>query len=144
MPERDPVTGRFISNSTAQLIANKAQLQNLEALNKGVLRLNADLDALVKNLTEVHNAPDPMGPHSESLAIAAALITGLNAAFIDLAASTIEAGVNFERQQISLQAVTGSVEAATAQYERLLEVARLPGINIEQALAAVLSYKRSG
>ena len=52
--------------------------------------------------------------------------------------------INLERLQVSLRIISGSYEEATKQRERLIEVARLPGINFEQALRASLQLQAIG
>ena len=59
----------------------------------------------------------------------------------------IDAAANLERLRVGLVSTTGSITAATAQYQRLVEVSRLPGINIENSLRATIqlqSLRKSG
>ena len=50
----------------------------------------------------------------------------------------IDAAANLERLRVGLVSIGGSTAAATTQYQRLVEVSRLPGINIENSLRATL------
>ncbi|MDE0685621.1 MAG: tape measure protein [Candidatus Poribacteria bacterium] len=119
---RDPATGRFISDTRDNSITiRELNTQLGEAVNR--------FEALGRSI------PTQQIPQfNEGLLVGTAALVGMNAALQDLIGSQVDAAVALERQQVSLQTVTGSVEAATAQYNRLLEVARLPGINISQAL----------
>ena len=56
----------------------------------------------------------------------------------------IEAAANIERLRVGLVSISGSVSAASKQYERLVEVSRLPGINIENSLRATLQLQAIG
>ena len=84
------------------------------------------------------------GSYNESLAIGAAALIGITRASQGFIASQIESAVQLERQKVALVTVTGSVEAAEAQYQRLLRVARLPGINTSQALSASAQLQAIG
>ena len=56
----------------------------------------------------------------------------------------IEAAANIERLRVGLVSITGSISAAAEQYERLVVVSRLPGINIENSLRATLQLQALG
>ena len=81
---------------------------------------------------------------AEGYALAATAILGLTTATQGLIKSQIRAAIQLERQKTSLQTITGSAGAAEAQYKRLLEVARLPGIDTTQALAASAQLQAIG
>ena len=81
--------------------------------------------------------------HSEMIVLGVAQ-RGLNNALNATAISQGRAAINLERLEISLRTISGSTEAATAQYERLIEVARLPGINLNNALRASLQLQAIG
>jgi len=119
---RDPGTGRFISDTRDNSIA--------------IRELNTQLGEAVNRFEAMGRAipTQQMPQFNEGLLVGTAALVGMNAALQDFTRSQIESAVQLERQQVSLQTISGSVEAATAQYQRLLEVARLPGINISQAL----------
>ena len=46
----------------------------------------------------------------------------------------VDAAANLERLRVGLVSITGSIAGAEQQYHRLVEVSRLPGINIENSL----------
>lgn len=57
---------------------------------------------------------------------------------------TIDAALNFERLTKSLQTVSGSTQEANDQLERLVEVARLPGLSLEGAIRASVQLQAIG
>ena len=61
-----------------------------------------------------------------------------------LARAQIQGAANLERLLIGLDAITGSLDAANAQYHDLIQVSRLPGINIENSLRATLQLQALG
>ena len=58
--------------------------------------------------------------------------------------SQVDAAANLERLRVGLVSIGGSLAAATTQYQRLVEVSRLPGINIENSLRATLQLEALG
>ena len=81
--------------------------------------------------------------HGQVIALSIAQ-RGLNDALNATAISQARAAINLERLQVALQTISGSTAAATAQYERLVEVARLPGINLENSLRASTQLQAIG
>ena len=55
--------------------------------------------------------------------------------------SQIDAAANLERLRVGLDTISGSAAAAEQQYRRLVDVSRLPGINIENSLRASLQLQ---
>ena len=132
MPERDPTTGRFISDTAAN--------------TRAVRELNAQLSETISRMDSLGQSipTQQVDQFDEGLLVATAALVGMNAAVQDLVRSQIDAAVSLERQQLSLETISGSVEAATQHYKDLLEVARLPGINISQALQASAQLQAIG
>ena len=62
----------------------------------------------------------------------------------NLVKAQISGAANLERLLIGLDAITGSLDAANAQYRDLIQVSRLPGINIENSLRATLQLQALG
>ena len=58
--------------------------------------------------------------------------------------SQIDAAANLERLRVGLDTISGSAAAAEQQYRRLVDVSRLPGINIENSLRASLQLQALG
>ena len=78
---------------------------------------------------------------SELAAVALGLAARNTTAF---AKAQIAGAANLERLLIGLDAITGSLDAANAQYRDLIQVSRLPGINIENSLRATLQLQALG
>ena len=55
-----------------------------------------------------------------------------------------DAAASLERLRVSLVIISGSTAAAEEQYKRLLEAARLPGINLQNSLRASLQLQAIG
>ena len=66
------------------------------------------------------------------------------AALQSQARAQFDAAASLERLQVSLVTISGSAAAATQQYNRLLEAARLPGINLQNSLRASLQLQAIG
>ena len=58
--------------------------------------------------------------------------------------SQVAAAASLERLRVGLVSIAGSAAAAEQQYARLIEVSRLPGINIENSLRATLQLQALG
>ena len=58
--------------------------------------------------------------------------------------SQVAAAANLEHLRVGLVSIAGSAAAAEQQYARLIEVSRLPGVNIENSLRATLQLQALG
>ena len=100
--------------------------------------------ALLKGREAVKTYASAVGNlHGQMIALSV-VQRGLNDALDATAISQARAAINLERLQVALQTISGSTAAATAQYERLVEVARLPGINLENSLRASTQLQAIG
>ena len=120
------------SNKHLEQIANNTRkvtraTVNLTASQRIVKRLRGEYNLL---RSEVAN----------TAAVARQFSTVLNAQI----RVQIEAAANIERLRVGLVSITGSISAAAEQYERLVVVSRLPGINIENSLRATLQLQAIG
>ena len=120
------------SNEHLEQIANNTRkvtraTVNLTASQRIVKRLRGEYNLL---RSEVAN----------TAAVARQFSTVLNAQI----RVQIEAAANIERLRVGLVSITGSISAAAEQYERLVVVSRLPGINIENSLRATLQLQALG
>ena len=80
----------------------------------------------------------------DSVHNAAAVTRQLSTAFGNQLQSVIDSAVQFERLRRSLTTISDSAEEANEQYERLIEVSRLPGLNLSQALRASVQLQAIG
>ena len=56
----------------------------------------------------------------------------------------VEAGVSFERLRVGMQAIIPDARAANEQFERLIEVAKLPGLRLEPLIRAANNLQSVG
>ena len=56
----------------------------------------------------------------------------------------IDSALQFEQLRKSLEVISGSTTAANAQFERLVKVARLPGLNLNEAIRASVQLQAIG
>ena len=80
----------------------------------------------------------------DSVHNAAGVTRRLSTAFTNQLQSVIDSAVEFERLRKSLNTISDSAEEANKQYERLIEVSRLPGLNLSQALRASVQLQAIG
>ena len=74
-----------------------------------------------------------------------AAVTGrLATAFTNQLQGAVDSAVEFERLRKSLDTISDSADDANKQYERLIEVSRLPGLNLQQALRASVQLQAIG
>ena len=110
---------------------------NTERVRRETVKLT-DSQQIIKRLrseynhlrTDIHNT--------------AAVTRQFAAALQSQARAQFDAAASLERLQVSLVTISGSAAAATQQYNRLLEAARLPGINLQNSLRASLQLQAIG
>ena len=84
------------------------------------------------------------GRYAQSAELAAVALGRAARNTTALARAQIQGAANLERLNVGLIAITGSLDAANAQYQSLVQVSRLPGINIENSLRATLQLQALG
>ena len=73
------------------------------------------------------------------------LVTGaLAAGTALLVKSQVESALQFEQLRKSLEVISGSATVANQQFERLVDVARLPGLNLNEAIRASVQLQAIG
>ena len=80
----------------------------------------------------------------DSVHNAAGVTRRLSTAFTNQLKTVIDSAVEFERLRKSLTTISDSAAEANKQYERLIEVSRLPGLNLSQALRASVQLQAIG
>ena len=120
------------SNEHLEQIAN-----NTRKVTSATVKLTAS-QQIVKRLRSEYNLlrTEVANTAAVSRQFATALNSQVRAQF--------EAAASLERLQVSLTIISGSTAAATQQYNRLLEAARLPGINLQNSLRASLQLQAIG
>ena len=141
----DAAIPQNISKFTSQVEASR---RSTDTLNKSLATLKRRYDSVdqsaPKSLPSSQSGQSSGRGSIEGLAVGATALVGLTAATQGLVVAQIEAAVQLERQKVSLEAITGSASAAEEQYQRLVEAARLPGINISQALSSSAQLQAVG
>ena len=125
------------ATNTASSNLNRTTAAGTRSLEGWTGALLKGRDAVRTHATAVGNL------HGEMIALGV-VQRGLNNALDATAISQGRAAVNLERLQVGLKTITGSTEAATAQYKDLIEVAKLPGINLENSLRASTQLQAIG
>lgn len=75
---------------------------------------------------------------------AGAIVATLTAAFATFATSAIKAAAEMEAMRMGLTAVSGSAAEASAQIERLRDVAKIPGLGFREAVQGSIALQAAG
>ena len=130
----DATTGKFVS--AARLLREgftevergaDGSTEAIKRVNPVIARMRREYNLL---RTDIHNT--------------AAVTRQFATAIQSQIRSQVDAAANLERLRVGLVSIGGSLAAATTQYQRLVEVSRLPGINIENSLRATLQLQALG
>ena len=126
----DVATGRFVS--AARVAANGYEIldKQIDNTTRSGRNFRKELQAQVSALHEV----------TQTLGLAAN-------ATKKLISTQVDAALAFERQQVGLRAISGSIIETTTLYRDLVEAARLPGITLRSAAEitqAFLAVGKSG
>ena len=112
--------------------------QALQRLRDGLKRYGADVAQVTGRLrNEYQHLRTDIGNVASVFNRFSAVLTGH-------VRSQFNEAANLERLGVALRTISGSTEAAAEQYKRLLEAARLPGINLENSLRASLQLQAIG
>ena len=136
---------------------NRAQ-QAFQQLQADLRQSNVHLERIAENTTKVTRETVKLTRSQQivkrlrneynflrtEVANTAAVTSRFAGALQRQARAQFEAAASLERLQISLTIISGSTAAATQQYQRLLEAARLPGINLQNSLRASLQLQAIG
>ena len=128
------VTGRFVSS--AQLLK-----QGFTEVERGA---NDSTEAFKRSNPTITQLRNEYNFLRDSVHNVAAVTRQLSTAFTKQLSSVIDSAVEFERLRKSLNTISDSAEEANKQYERLIEVSRLPGLNLSQALRASVQLQAIG
>lgn len=104
--------------------------------------ITADLSTLEKNLDaaskKIKTAADNMTSVGKKLAI------GVSLPLAGLGVAAVKSATEMDSLMRGLTAVAGSAEAAGAQFEQLKEVAKLPGLGLEEAVQGSINLQAAG
>ena len=124
-------TGRFVSAARLLREGFTEVERGADGLTDGIKRANPAITRMRREFdflrNDIHNAAGVF--RQFSTAIQSQIRVQINAA------------ANLERLRVGLDTISGSAAAAEQQYRRLVDVSRLPGINIENSLRASLQLQ---
>lgn len=111
-----------------------------------IARLNvligADLSALNRKLSQADKDLRKFGGRLND--IGQTLTVGLTAPLIGLGGVAVSAAANMDSLMRGLTAVAGSAEEAEKQFVRLEEIAKLPGLGLEEAIQGSINLQAAG
>ena len=127
---------------------NRALSSSVKASNtafrRNAVAVRSSRNAISRWSTQANKAARAGERYRESAELAAVALGLAARNTTNLVKAQIQGAANLERLLIGLDAITGSLDAANAQYRDLIQVSRLPGINIENSLRATLQLQALG
>lgn len=107
--------------------------------------LNGALANASANLNSFAAQAEKLGQLGEKMAgLGAKLTAGLTLPIVGLGAASVKAYGDIESLQKGLEAVMGTSIAATAEFTKLKEVAKLPGLGMEEAVRGSINLQAIG
>lgn len=106
------------------------------------IRIDAVINPLLKSLNKAERSLRATGERMSRIGGDLAMNVSLPLAAIG--AASIKAAGNMEQMKNGLASMMGSAEAASAELVKLQEIAKLPGINLNQAIAGSLRLQAVG
>ena len=139
------VTGAELRNAT---LTSERLVESQRRFERQVIRGDRSLDDLHDNMRGGRRTLSDYARGVGNVHIQFVALGIANRALQSALQSTVvaqgRAAVQLERLQVGLGAISGGVQEATEQYQRLIEVSRLPGINLENALRSSLQLQAIG
>lgn len=112
------------------------------ALGDVVVRIGADLRDFSTAMQNVRRDLGKMGSQLKS--IGASLSVTISAPLAALGVASVKAAADMEALMMGLEAVTGSADAAKKEFEQLKEVAKLPGLGLQEAVRGSINLQAIG
>ncbi len=106
------------------------------------IRIDAVINPLLKSLNKAERSLRATGERMSRIGGDLAMNVSLPLAAIG--AASIKAAGNMEQMKNGLASMMGGAEAASAELSKLQEIAKLPGINLNQAIAGSLRLQAVG
>lgn len=113
-----------------------------QAIGNIYIRIGADTKKLSADLRAAQKQIAAFGKSMKSAG--ADLTTGLTLPILAIGGGAVKAYSDIEALQKGLIAVMGSAAAAGAEFEKLKEVAKLPGLGLEEAVKGSVSLQAAG
>lgn len=107
-------------------------------LNKGLQDAEKQITAFVSKIDKIANIGDQLSSIGQKMSV------GLTLPILALGGSAIKAYGDIQSLQKGLEAVMGSGAAAGKEFEKLKDVARLPGLGMEEAVRGSINLQAIG
>lgn len=107
-------------------------------LNRSLHEAEARISAFVKKVSDIGDLGDKMSDLGTKLS------AGLTLPIVGLGAAAIKSYGDIQALQKGLEAVMGSANAANAEFNRLKEVAKLPGLGMQEAVKGSINLQSIG
>jgi tape measure domain-containing protein len=112
---------------------------DLTGLDSGIQKMNATIDQTIKTTQSKYGALSGM-LRGAGLAMSAAITAPL----VFAAKTAIDTGMQYDSLRRGLEAVTGSGKEAARQWKQLREVAKLPGLGVQEAIEGAIGLEAAG
>lgn len=99
-------------------------------------------DNLSSALDTVGNKLTSFG--STAMSVGAQLTLGLSTPLLGFATVAVKTAADMESLMLGLQSIATAADPATKQFQRLQEVAKLPGLSLEQAIRGSINLQNAG
>ncbi|MDV3982823.1 hypothetical protein CMT48_17285 [Elizabethkingia anophelis] len=126
--------------------------QGLQPTHPEVLRLADEIDRLSKEIADAEKKTksfkervDEIGNVGQKLSdLGGALTKSFTVPILAFGAAAIKSYGDIQALQLGLESVMGSAEKAAREFERLKEVAKLPGLGMEEAVKGAINLQSIG
>lgn len=107
-------------------------------LNKGLQDAEKQITAFVNKIEKIANVGEQLSSIGQKMSV------GLTLPILALGGSAVKAYGDIQSLQKGMEAVMGSSAAAGKEFEKLKEVARLPGLGMEEAVKGSINLQAIG
>lgn len=114
----------------------------MSKLSDIIVAIRADLTQFNQKMKEWEGGMRRAGRRMS--VIGAEMTTALTLPIVGVGIAAVKSFADIEKMQLSLAAVMGSSEAAAAEFQKLVETARQPGLGLQQTLDASVGLQSMG
>ena len=116
----------------------------IQQVGRSVARLSDRFIGLYRNSAVVQRIGSDFRSLQKDIRVTAGVVQQFSQRLTAQTQSIIQEAAQIERLKLGLQTLSPSIQESEAQYRRLIEVARLPGIDFSNALRASLQLQAIG